>query len=142
MRQAIIALTLLLTAIPAVAQRGTNFAWWNSTVADDMNLSVPQRQEIRRIVRSYRSRLIDARAAAQKAEGDLQDIFNADKIDMNLATPVINRLAQARAESTRVLTEMSVQLRGVLTLDQWRELVRRWGAMKKGRGLSDTEVAP
>ena len=129
-------------ALPGWAQNRANFAWWNSPVVSDLNLSDAQRHQIREIVSSYRSKLIDARANMQKAHGDLQDILNADHIDMDHADAVIKKLSAAQSESTRVFTEMSVRLRAVLTLDQWRELVKRWGALQKGRRPTDTQVQP
>jgi Spy/CpxP family protein refolding chaperone len=130
------------TALPGWTQNRANFAWWNSPVVSDLNLSDAQRRQIREIVSSYRSKLIDARANVQKAHGDLQDVLNADHIDMDHADAVIKKLSAAQAESTRVFTEMSVRLRAVLTLDQWRELVKRWGALQKGRRPTDTQVQP
>lgn len=124
------------------AQNRANFAWWNSPVVTDLNLSEAQRQQIRDIVSSYRSKLIDARANVQKAHGELQDVLNSDRVDMTQANTVIKKLAAAQSESTQVFTEMSVRLRAVLTLDQWRELVKRWGALQKGQHPTDTQVQP
>ena len=119
MKRFIVSVILLgAAALPALAQNRSNFAWWNSTVASDLNLSDAQRKEIRDIVSSYRGKLIDARANVQKAQGDLQDLLNGDHIDMAQAQPTIDKLATAQAESTRVFTEMSLRLRGVLNLDQ------------------------
>jgi hypothetical protein len=143
MKRFIISVILLgAAALSALAQNRSNFAWWNSTVASDLNLSDAQRKEIRDIVSSYRGKLIDARANVQKAQGDLQDLLNGDHIDMAQAQPTIDKLATAQAESTRVFTEMSLRLRGVLNLDQWRELVKRWGALQKGQRPTDTQVQP
>ena len=125
---------------PLAAQN--NFAWWNSEVKQDLHLSEAQEKQIRGIVSSYRSRLIDARANVQKAEGDLTDLLNGDRYTMAQAQPTIDRLANARAESTRVFTAMSLELRAVLTLDQWRELVKRWGALQRGKSPTDTQVHP
>jgi hypothetical protein len=58
-----------------------------------------------------------------------------------MAKPVIEKVSQARANSSRVFLEMSIQLRSVLTLDQWRILVRRWDEMKRKK-LLDTQVPP
>jgi Spy/CpxP family protein refolding chaperone len=138
----VIAVLCLGMSLPGRAQNRANFAWWNSPVVTDLNLSDAQRRQIREIVSSYRSKLIDARANMQKAHGDLQDVLNADHIDMDQANAVIKRLAAAQAESTRVFTEMSVRLRAVLTVEQWRELVKRWGALQKGQRPTDTQVEP
>jgi Spy/CpxP family protein refolding chaperone len=143
MKSLLIVVTLFLSLeVSAQAQNRANFAWWNSPVVTDLNISETQRQQIRQIVASYRSKLIDARADTQKAHGELQDVLNADHIDMDQADAVIKKLAAAQAESTRVFTEMSVHLRAVLTLDQWRELVKRWGALEKGKRPTDTQVQP
>jgi Spy/CpxP family protein refolding chaperone len=129
-------------AISAYGQNRANFPWWNSpVVVNDLNLSQAQTQKIRQIVRSYRARLLDARNNVQKAEGDLEDLLNDPDPNIESAHPIIERLATARAESSRVFLEMSVQLRNVLTFDQWRQLVRRWDEMQKKRP-NDTQAPP
>jgi Spy/CpxP family protein refolding chaperone len=143
MKRALLALALCVgTALPALSQNRANFAWWNSEVVGDLNLSDAQRRQIREVVSAYRPKMIDARGDVQKALGDLQDVLNGDHIDVTQATPIVNRLAEAQAESTRVFTEMSLRMRAVLTLEQWRELVKRWGTLQKGQRPNDTQVQP
>ncbi len=137
-------LILLLCALPelALGQNRANFPWWNSPVVRDIGLNPDQSKKIHEIVRSYRNRLLDARNNVQKAEGDLEDILNDDsEVNAGSAKAVIERVALARAASTRVFLEMSVQLRGVLTIDQWRQLVKRWDEMQR-RKPTDTQVPP
>lgn len=138
-------LLLLLASLPTVrlpAQNTANLPWWTSPVVDDLGLTVEQKERIRKIVRSYRDRLFDARNRASKAEAELQDILNEATVDPNAARPSIDRLAAARSETTKVFTEMSVELRSVLTLAQWRELVKRWEEVKRTKHNRDTELAP
>ncbi len=125
----------------AAAQNRANFPWWNSPVTADLNLSPAQSHQIHQIVRSYRDRLFDARNAQQKAEADLEDLLNDPQVTPDSARPVIERLATARANTSRVFLEMSVKLRSVLTLDQWRILVRRWDEVQRKKP-SDTQVLP
>jgi len=132
---------LLLAGGLAAAQNRANVPWWNSPVVSDLGLSPAQQQHIRQIVRSYRSRLLDARNNVQKAEGDLEDLLNDPEMTPQAAQPIIDRVAAARAESSRVYLEMSVHLRGVLSLDQWRQLVRRWDEVQRKRP-ADTQVPP
>jgi Spy/CpxP family protein refolding chaperone len=136
-----ILLLCLMGLVAAYGQNRANFPWWNSPVVGDLGLNPAQTQKIREIVRSYRSRLLDSRNAVQKAEGDLEDLLNDPEVNVDQARPVIQRLAAARANSTRVFLEMSVQLRSVLTLDQWRILVRRWDEVQRKKP-NDTQVAP
>ena len=131
----------LLAVVSGTAQNRANFPWWNSPVVGDLGLNAAQSQKIRQVVRSYRDRLLDARNAVQKAEGALEDLMNEPEVDPEAAKPVIERVSAARANSSRVLLEMSVQLRSVLTLDQWRQLVRRWDEVQRKKA-TDTQVPP
>jgi hypothetical protein len=74
--------------------------------------------------------LLDARNNVQKAEGDLEDVMNDEHVTLETTKPVIEKLAAARAASTRVVLEMDIELRSVLTFDQWRLLVRRWDEVR------------
>src|SRR6478736_51128 len=110
----------LLAAICLTAQNRASFPWWNSPVVGDLGLNAAQSKKIRQIVRSYRDRLLDARHSVQKAEGALEDLINEPEVNPEAAKSVIERVSAARANSSRAFLEMSVQLRAVLTLDQWR----------------------
>ncbi len=135
---------LLLCAVAAAtlcAQNRANFPWWNSPVKNDIGLSPAQNQRIRQIVRSYRNRLMDARNEVQKAQGDLEDLLNDASVSPQAAQPIIERVAEAHANSNRVFLSMSVELRAVLTLDQWRQLVRRWDEVQRKKA-PDTQVPP
>jgi hypothetical protein len=123
-------LLLAALAASALAQNRAEFPWWNSPVVGDIGLSQDQTARIRQIVRSHRNRLFDARNNVQKAEAALEDVMNDDHIAPENVKPLIDNLANARAESTRVLLAMDIELRSVLTLDQWRALVRRWEEVK------------
>ena len=123
------------------AQNRASFPWWNSPVIADLGLREEQSQKIRSLVRSYRGRLLDARNTARKAEEDLDDLLNDSSVTAEEAKPVIERVAASRATASRVFLEMSVQLRGVLTLEQWRTLVRRWDEVQKKR-FNDTQAPP
>src|SRR5579875_2863504 len=131
----------LATAVWGCAQNAANMPWWTSDVVHDLGLTPAQTQKIRQIVRSYRDRLFDARNNVQKAEAALEDLLNDPDVNPAAAKPVVERLAEARANSTRVFTGMSIQLRSVLTIVQWRELRKRWSEVQKTR-KGDTQLPP
>ncbi len=133
MRPLRVCLVLLVLAMSAAAQNRAEFPWWNSPVVADIGLSQEQTNHIKTIVRSYRNRLFDARNTVQKAEAALEDVMNDDHVSHESVKPLIDHLASARAESTRAVLEMDIELRSVLTLDQWRILVRRWEEVKNKR---------
>jgi len=102
-----------------------NSAWWDSPVAQNLHLTDAQTKQIRATVKEYRDRIVDLRATVEKAEGDLDDVFNENPVDQRKANDAIDRLATARGELTKNLSQMSLKLRSVLTTEQWQELQRR-----------------
>ncbi len=138
----ILVIAAMIGALDPVAAQSPNFTWWNNPVlVKDLNLTPDQTEKIRAIVRSYRDRLFDARNNVQKAEAQLEDMMNDETVDPAAVKPVIERVVNGRANSLRLVTEMSVQLRTVITADQWRQLVRRWRELQKDKKLADTQVA-
>jgi Spy/CpxP family protein refolding chaperone len=107
--------------LPAQMPRG-QYAWWNSPVVQDLKLSDSQRQQIRLTVKDYRVRLLDIRARMEKAESDLESLFNQDPVDAPKANEAIDRLASTRSELTRALSQMSLKLRSLLNSQQWQQL--------------------
>ncbi len=132
---------LLVFSMFASAQNRAQFPWWNSPVAKEVGLSPAQTQRIRQIVHSYRDKLFDVRNEVQKAEAALDELMNENDMNAEAAKPVINRVAQARANAGRVFLEMSTHIREVLTYDQWRQLVERWDEVK-GKRIPDGMITP
>jgi Spy/CpxP family protein refolding chaperone len=120
-------LTLLLLGGAALCAqpRSEFFAWWDSPVVKDLNLSEDQMKQIRAVTREYREKLIDLRGAVEKAEANVGDVMNEEQPDFKRGSEAINRLVAARGEMTRAVSEMGLKLRMVLNPEQWRELQRR-----------------
>ncbi len=133
--------SLLFCSLFAGAQNRAQFPWWNSPVASDIGLTPAQVSRIKQIVQAYRDRLFDARNNVQKAEAALDEIMNDGEMNAEAAKPVIDRVAAARATSSRVFLEMSTHIREVLTYDQWRQLVQRWSEVT-AKKPSDTLLTP
>ena len=100
-------------------------AWWNSPVVQNMDLSESQRKEIRGTVRQYRGHLMDLRESVQRADSDLEIALGESPLDQRKANEAIERLATARGELTRTLSQMTLRLRTILTNEQWQELQKR-----------------
>ena len=119
---------------------GGFYPWWDRPIAKDLNLTDAQTRQIRSAIREYRGKLIEQRAAMQKAELDLENAFEEENIDTRRANQAIEDLAKARENLTRSYSQMALQLRQVLTLQQWQELQKRRGEgaqrrreLKRGR---------
>lgn len=136
---------LLLAGLPLVlsAQPGEGLRpWWQGPLIDVVNLTDAQRTQIQATTREFRNRLVDARAAVEKAEGELDDIFNDAKVDERRGNDAIDRLARARGDLTKVISQMSLRLRVVLTTEQWQELRRRGRGPGLGLGPGLGRVGP
>lgn len=133
---------LCLLAIPALlcAQppRGPR-PWWDSEVAKDLNLSEAQTKQIRQTVDDFRPRMKEVRTAVNQAEKDVQTVFDTDPVDEAKANDAINRLAAARAELTKAVSQMDLKLRMTLTAQQWQDLKQRRpdrpGGRRRGPGI-------
>jgi Spy/CpxP family protein refolding chaperone len=121
---------LLITAGTMLAQSRVYFPWWEGRFSQDLELSEDQRTEIRDIQKKYRNVMIDQRAATEKAEAQLEDLFHSDEIPAASAKSAVDALVDARASMTRSLTEMSIELRQVLTNDQWGTLEEKQREMR------------
>lgn len=110
------------------------FNWWDSPIANDLNLSEDQKKQIRSIVQEYRDRLIDQRAALQKAELQFGDLFAEASPNPVRADQVIEQLVAARSDLTRTMSQMTLRLRAVLTPEQFQELQKRRPRLMPGAG--------
>jgi Spy/CpxP family protein refolding chaperone len=117
--------TLLAQGPPRPLLSWWESPWWNSSVAQDLNLTDAQKTDINGIVRDYRPKMMDLRAAMQTADRDVAAAFGENPVDQRKANDAIDRLAAARGDLTRALSQMSLKLRTVLTAEQWQELERR-----------------
>jgi len=119
----------LLCMTPILAQPPREaWAWWDSPVRNNINLTPQQLRQVNLTLREYRGKLIDLRGAVQKAELDIQDVFNDDPFDAKKATEAVAKLADARADLIRTVSQLSIRLRAILTTEQWHELQRLRGA--------------
>jgi len=99
--------------------------WWSNRLVQDLNLTDAQKSDINAVVKDYRGKMTDLRTAIETADVDVQSAFDENPVDQRKASDAIERLAAARADLTRTLSQMSLKLRMVLTADQWQELQRR-----------------
>ncbi len=115
----------LPAALSAQGARSGFFPWWDSPLVSGLDLTDAQRTEIRSVIRDYRGKMMEVRGAVQKAEGDLDAVFNEDSVDQRRGSEAIDRLTRAKADMTKSVSEMSLRMRAVLTTQQWQELQRR-----------------
>jgi Spy/CpxP family protein refolding chaperone len=111
--------------------------WWTGQTIRELNLNPDQIGRMRATLKEYRPRLLESRTAVQKAEADLEAVFNSDPMDTQKANEVIERLVAARAALSRTHSQLGLKLRGVLTLQQWQEVEKRFPS-KAGAGTTES----
>src|ERR1051326_9554620 len=109
-----------MIAIPAALlaqgpRGGGMFPWWESPVVSSLNLTDTQQSQIRDVVSQYRGRMFEVRGAVDRAERELEDVFNSETVDSHRGDEAIDRLTHARSDMTRAVSEMSLRLRTILT---------------------------
>jgi Spy/CpxP family protein refolding chaperone len=147
-------IVVLILAIPlglyaqeprgAQGARGGLFPWWDSPIVNGLDLTDAQRAQIHSVIGEYRGRMMEVRGAVQKAESDLDQVFNEDTVDQRRGSEAIDRLTKARADMTKSVSEMSLRMRAVLTTQQWQELRQRQQAARvenAGRGSGSQKGA-
>jgi Spy/CpxP family protein refolding chaperone len=117
----ILVLPALLCAQPLRGPR----PWWDSAVARDLNLTEAQNNQIRATVQEFRGRMSELRDAVNISEKAVEAAFNEDPVDQRKANDAIDRLANARGELTKAVSQMDLKLRMILTAQQWQELQER-----------------
>ena len=92
-----------------------------------------------------RMRKLKKLTLVNKADNNLEDVFKQTPSDELKAEAAIDQYANARDNLTRTLTKMSLQMRNVLTADQWQELEDRQAGragLRPGRGGGRRGTSP
>jgi Spy/CpxP family protein refolding chaperone len=87
-----------------------------------LGLSPDQRKRIETIRQEHRLKQIDLRAAAEKARVTLEPLVGADQPDEGKILSQMDRVAQAESELRKDEMRQQLEIRKVLTPDQWRRV--------------------
>ena len=97
--------------------------WWrNSEVAQAINLSDQQKQQLNQTFAGHRENLIKLRGNVEIEEGKFQDLLDQDQPQRDQVLSEMTQLQNARNALEKEFTVMSLSLRGVLNPDQWKKL--------------------
>lgn len=129
----VMALILAVSSMASAQLPRGFFPWWDQPIAKDVNLSESQQAQIKAAVREYRTKLIEQRAALEKAEVELQYLFDDDSVDPKRANQAIEDLANARLNLTRTFSQLFLKVRLILTPQQWHDLQKRHQELQQQR---------
>ena len=105
---------------------GPGGTWWkNPAVVQRLSLTADQTKKMDEIVEQSRLQLIDLRANLEKQQVMLEPMLSANPLDAAKASLQIDKVANARADLEKADAKMLLNIRGVLTPDQWTKLHER-----------------
>ena len=108
--------------------------WWKDPeTAKKLQLNDGQISQLDQIFYEHRLKLIDYGAAMEKEDLKLQNLLDADVPDEGQVSSQVDQVLSARGKLEREYTMMSLDLRKVLSLDQWRQLK----TIREERGQKD-----
>jgi Spy/CpxP family protein refolding chaperone len=97
--------------------------WWqNSDIAKKLQLTDGQINQLDQIFYDHKVKLIDYGAEMEKQDLKLQTLLDADVPNEGQVEGQVDQVLAARGKLEREYTIMNLDLRKVLSLDQWRQL--------------------
>jgi Spy/CpxP family protein refolding chaperone len=108
--------------------------WWkDSATAQKLQLNDGQIAQLDQVFYDHKLKLIDYGAEMQKEDLKLQTLLDADVPNEGQISSQVDRVLAARGKLEREYTMMNLDLRKVLSLDQWHQLK----AIRAERGPAD-----
>jgi Spy/CpxP family protein refolding chaperone len=103
--------------------RGEMGKWWRDPeISKKLQLADGQIAQLDQIFYDHRVKLIDHGAEMEKQDLKLQSLLDADQPDEGQIGSQVDLVLAARGKLEREYTFMNLDLRKVLSLDQWRQL--------------------
>jgi len=97
--------------------------WWRDPeISKKLQLADGQVAQLDQIFYDHRVKLIDHGAEMEKQDLKLQSLLDADQPDEGQIGSQVDLVLTARGKLEREYTFMNLDLRKVLSLDQWRQL--------------------
>jgi periplasmic protein CpxP/Spy len=109
--------------------------WWkDSETVKQIGLSDGQATQIEQAFTDSKMRFIDMVATLQKEELKLESLLNADQPNDNAVTNQVDQVVQARGKLEKEHAMMMLNIRRLLTTEQWKKLQSIDGGMGMGMG--------
>ena len=107
----------------ALGLYGPQGRWWNDqALITRLKLTDDQRKAMDTILLNHREKLVDMRAAVEKAELEMEPLMQDDQPNEARVLEQIDKVAQARAELEKANARFLLAIRSKLSPDQWKEL--------------------
>jgi Spy/CpxP family protein refolding chaperone len=112
----------IVTGKRIVVRRDMGKWWQDSKLAKQLQLTDAQISKLNQIFYDHRLKLIDDDAAMEKADLGLQKLLDQDEPKDSDVEAQMDQVLAARGKLEREYTMMNLDLRKVLSVQQWRQL--------------------
>jgi len=100
--------------------------WWKRpAVVETLRITAEQQQRLEEVFSKNRRAFVDLKADVDRRTIDLEDLLAARDVDPKKVGAASEALEQARARLGKARTMMVVEMRGILTAEQWATIVDR-----------------
>lgn len=125
-------------AVPVAAQmlEMPGGKWWKRpAIVEGLKLSAEQQERLDDVFMKNRRAFVDLKADVDRRTIDLEDLLEARDLDTRKVAAASEALEQARGRLGKARTMMVVEMRGILTEAQWKQIFDRrdqWRAEREG----------
>jgi Spy/CpxP family protein refolding chaperone len=111
--------------------------WWeNADTVQKLQLSDSQVAQLNQVFYDHKLKLIDYGASMAKEDFKLQNLLDADQPNESQVNTQVDQVLAARGKLEREFTLMNLNLRKVLTVEQWKQLK----TIRGGAGMPGDKV--
>ena len=119
---------------PKMIFHGEMGKWWkDSTIAKKLQLTDEQISQLDQTFYDHKMKLVDYGAEMEKEDLKLQNLLDAESPNEGQVGSQVDQVLTARGKLEREYTMMNLDLRKVLSIEQWRQLK----SIRQERGFSD-----
>ncbi len=100
--------------------------WWKRPrVVEALHLTAEQQDRLEEIFSKNRRQFIDLRADVERRSVDVEEVMARKDSDPKKAAAAIEALEQAKARLGKARIMMVVEMKGILTAEQWQQILER-----------------
>ena len=120
--------------------------WWKRpAVVKTLDLTAEQQDKLDQILQKNRREFVDLKADIEKKQLDVDDLMAKKNSDPKKVEAAVDALGQSRSKLRKAVSMMVLDMRGVLTDAQWKQLLERrdqWRQERRDRVRGEYRGGP